>query len=111
MKYYDIVCVQEAPGTSPFPLVGEGKRLTGVRIINKKGEEITCDVLFTFTCEDKHYVVYTDRTYNFRGKLNVKALAVSETGTLLLVEDKKLLRQIRSAHEMLLLRESHTEDG
>ena len=45
------------------------------RVINEKGEEIICDILFTFDSEDtkKSYIVYTDNTKDQFGNIQVFA--------------------------------------
>ena len=45
------------------------------KVINDKGEEVTCDVLFTFDSEEtnKSYVVYTDNSKDEEGNIQVFA--------------------------------------
>ena len=45
------------------------------KIINDKGEEIMCDVLFTFDSEEtkKSYIVYTDNSKDEEGNVQVYA--------------------------------------
>ena len=45
------------------------------KIINDKGEEIMCDVLFTFDSEEtkKSYIVYTDNSKDEQGNVQVFA--------------------------------------
>ncbi|MBR4672137.1 MAG: DUF1292 domain-containing protein [Bacilli bacterium] len=45
------------------------------KIINDKGEEIMCDVLFTFDSEEtkKSYIVYTDNSRDAEGNVQVFA--------------------------------------
>ncbi len=45
------------------------------KIINDKGEEIICDVLFTFDSEEtkKSYIVYTDNSKDEQGNIQVFA--------------------------------------
>ena len=44
-------------------------------VMNDKGEEVTCEVLFTFDSEEtkKSYVVYTDNTTDDDGNVRVYA--------------------------------------
>ena len=52
------------------------------KIINEKGEELVCDVLFTY--EDaktkKNYIVFTDNTLDDDGKIKVYANTYDATG-------------------------------
>ncbi len=45
------------------------------KVINDKGEEIVCDILFTFDSEEtgKSYIVYTDNTRDEKGNIQVYA--------------------------------------
>lgn len=45
------------------------------KVINDQGQEITCDILFTFDNEEngKSYIVYTDNTLDANGNTNVMA--------------------------------------
>lgn len=54
----------------------EGKELENTfKVINEQGEEITCDVLFTFDSEEtkKSYIVYTDNSKDDEGNIQVFA--------------------------------------
>ncbi len=44
-------------------------------VMNDKGEEVTCEVLFTFESEEtkKNYIVYTDNTTDDDGNVKVYA--------------------------------------
>lgn len=44
-------------------------------ITNEEGQEITCDILFTFDSEEtgKNYIVYTDNTQDEEGNTKVYA--------------------------------------
>ena len=44
-------------------------------VMNDKGEEVTCEVLFTFESEEtkKNYIVYTDNTTDDEGNVKVYA--------------------------------------
>ena len=46
-----------------------------IKISNDKGQEIICDILFTFDSEEtgKSYIVYTDNTREESGKVRVYA--------------------------------------
>lgn len=41
--------------------------------INRRGDTIKCEVLFSFECNGKNYLVYTDHTHTFTGRLNIYA--------------------------------------
>ncbi len=45
------------------------------KVINDKGEEIMCDILFTFDSEEtgKSYIVYTDNSKDQKGNIQVYA--------------------------------------
>lgn len=46
-----------------------------ITLTNEKGEEVVCDILFTFDSEEtnKSYIVYTDNTKDENGKVRVYA--------------------------------------
>ena len=46
-----------------------------IKISNDKGEEVVCDILFTFDNDEtgKSYIVYTDNTKDETGKVRVYA--------------------------------------
>ena len=46
-----------------------------IKISNDKGEEVVCDILFTFDNEETHksYVAYTDNTKDENGRVRVYA--------------------------------------
>ena len=46
-----------------------------IKITNEQGEEVVCDILFTFDNEEteKSYIVYTDNTKDESGKIRVYA--------------------------------------
>ena len=63
-------------------------------IINDKGEEIECEILFTFDSEEtkKSYIVYTDNSTDEDGSIRVYASAFDPTGNnpdLLPIETEK----------------------
>ncbi len=41
--------------------------------INRKGESIRCEALFTFSANGKDYLVYTDNTHTLLGRTNIYA--------------------------------------
>ena len=57
------------------------------KIINDNGEEVMCDVLFTFDSEEtkKSYIVYTDNSNDAQGNVQVFASIYDPN-----VEDQKL---------------------
>ncbi len=46
-----------------------------IKLRNEKGDEVVCDILFTFDNEEtkKSYIVYTDNTKDENGKVRVYA--------------------------------------
>ncbi len=63
-------------------------------IVNDKGEEVECEILFTFDSDEtkKSYIVYTDNTLDEEGSTKVYASVYDPTGqdpTLLPVETEK----------------------
>ena len=46
-----------------------------IKVTNDKGEQIVCDILFTFDSEEtnKSYIVYTDNSKDENGKVRVYA--------------------------------------
>ena len=51
------------------------KEKNTIKLTNDKGEEVICDILFTFDSEEtqKSYIVYTDNTKDEEGKVKVYA--------------------------------------
>ena len=51
-------------------------------IINDKGEEVECEILFTFDSDEtkKSYIVYTDNTLDENGSTRVYASIYDPTG-------------------------------
>ena len=62
-------------------------RKNSFKVINDRGEEILCDILFTFDSEEtgKSYIVYTDNTKDDRGNIQVYASIYDPTA-----QDQKL---------------------
>ena len=60
----------------------EEKTKNTFKIINDKGEEIECEVLFTFDSEEtnKSYIAYTDNTTDEIGNIKVYASIYDKTG-------------------------------
>ena len=52
-------------------------------IINDKGEQVECEVLFTFDSDEtkKSYIIYTDNTEDESGSTKVYANVYDPTGT------------------------------
>ena len=50
--------------------------------INKNGQEIECDILFTFDCDElsKTYIGYTDNTKNEKGEENIYVSSIDILG-------------------------------
>ena len=75
-------------------------------IINKEGEEITCEVLFTFESEEtkKNYIVYTDNTKDNDGNIKVYASIYNpekENNELLPIETDREWRLIETILESI----------
>ena len=75
-------------------------------IINKEGEEITCEVLFTFESEEtqKNYIVYTDNTKDNEGNIKVYASIYNpekENNELLPIETEREWRVIETILESI----------
>ena len=51
-------------------------------IVNDKGEEVECEILFTFDSEEtkKSYIVYTDNSLDDNGSTKVFASVYDPTG-------------------------------
>lgn len=62
-----------------------------IKITNNKGEEVVCDILFTFDSEEtgKSYIVYTDNTKDENGKVRVYASIYNPNDPKTLLEDIK----------------------
>ncbi len=63
-------------------------------IVNDKGEEVECEILFTFDSDEtkKSYIVYTDNTLDDNGSTKVYASIYDPTGhnpALLPIETEK----------------------
>ncbi|HOP65665.1 MAG TPA: DUF1292 domain-containing protein [Bacilli bacterium] len=52
------------------------------KVINDKGEEVDCEVLFTFDSDEtkKSYIAYTDNTLDEAGNVKVYASIYDKTG-------------------------------
>ena len=64
------------------------------KIVNENGEEVMCDILFTFDSEEtkKSYIVYTDNTTDEDGSIRVYASVFDPSGAnpdLLPIESEK----------------------
>ena len=62
-----------------------------IKISNDKGEEVVCDILFTFDSEEteKSYIVYTDNTRDGEGKVRVYASIYDPKDPQMKLEDIK----------------------
>lgn len=73
-------------------------------VINKNGQEVECDVLFTFDCEDtgKAYIGYTDNSIASNGRKNIYVSAfdpVLGTGSLEDIKSEEELAMVRDVLE------------
>ncbi len=62
-----------------------------IKVTNEKGEEVVCDILFTFDSEEtnKSYIVYTDNTKDDDGKVRVFASVYNPNDAKTKLEDIK----------------------
>lgn len=60
-----------------------------IKVTNDKGEEVVCDILFTFDSEEtgKSYIVYTDNSKDENGKVRVFASIYNPNDPKSLLED------------------------
>lgn len=88
-------------------------------IRNDKGEELVCDVLFTFDSDEtgKSYIAYTDNTKDEKGNIKVYANTYDKTGEDLklsqLTTDKewKIIDNILASVIDMVKENSETENG
>lgn len=88
-------------------------------IKNDKGEELVCDVLFTFDSDEtgKSYIAYTDNTKDEKGNIKVYANTYDKTGEDLklsqLTTDKewKIIDNILASVIDMVEENSETENG
>ena len=88
-------------------------------IKNDKGEELVCDVLFTFDSDEtgKSYIAYTDNTKDEKGNIKVYANTYDKTGEDLklsqLTTDKewKIIDNILASLIDMVKENSETENG
>ena len=88
-------------------------------IKNDKGEELVCDVLFTFDSDEtgKSYIAYTDNTKDEKGNIKVYANTYDKTGEDLklsqLTTDKewKIIDNILASVIDIVKENSETENG
>lgn len=69
------------------------------KVFNEKGEEVECEVLFTFESDEtkKNYIVYTDNTTDEGGNTKVYASIYTPE------EDETKLEPIESEHEWAII--------
>ena len=62
-----------------------------ITLTNEKGEEVVCDILFTFDSEEtnKSYIVYTDNSKDENGKIRVFASIYNPNDAKTKLEDIK----------------------
>ena len=62
-----------------------------IRVTNDKGEEVVCDILFTFDSDEtgKSYIVYTDNSKDENGKVRVFASIYNPNDAKTKLEDIK----------------------
>ena len=66
-----------------------------IKVTNENGEEVVCDILFTFDSEEtgKSYIVYTDNSKDENGKVRVFASIYNPN------DPKTLLEEIKTDKE------------
>ena len=71
--------------------------------IEKNGETIDCDVLFTFDSEDtmKSYIGYTDHTFGSNGRKNIYVSAYNPLKAKIKLEDITDERELKMVSEVL----------
>ena len=92
----------------------EGKNT--IKVTNDRGEEVVCDILFTFDSEEtkKSYIVYTDNSKDENGKVRVYASIYNPNDPKTKLEDIKTEKEWKVIDTILqTLQEEITkpEDG
>ena len=86
-----------------------------IRVTNDKGEEIICDILFTFDSDEtgKSYIVYTDNTKDETGKVRVYASTYDPNSQKTKLEDIKTDKEWKVIETILetLQEEMNTPKG
>lgn len=72
-------------------------------IINRHGQEVECDILFTFDSEDtgKAYIGYSDHTIGANGRKNIYVSAYDPVLGIDALEDIKDEQEIAMVREVL----------
>lgn len=72
-------------------------------VINKHGQEVECDILFTFDSEDtgKAYIGYSDHTIGANGRKNIYVSAYDPVLGMDALEDIKDEQEIAMVREVL----------
>lgn len=72
--------------------------------IEKNGEIVDCDILFTFDCEDnlKSYIGYTDHSIGKNGRKNIYVSSYNPLGLKLELEDITDERELAMVNEVLM---------
>lgn len=72
-------------------------------IINRHGQEVECDILFTFDSEDtgKAYIGYSDHTMGANGRKNIYVSAYDPVLGIDALEDIKDEQEIAMVREVL----------
>ena len=72
-------------------------------VVNKHGEEVECDILFTFDCEDtkKSYVGYSDHSIGANGRKNIYVSAFDPILGMNLLEDITDEKELAMVREVL----------
>ena len=72
--------------------------------IEKNGEVVDCDILFTFDCEDnlKSYVGYTDHSIGQNGRKNIYVSSYNPLGLKLELEDITDEKELEMVNDVLM---------
>ena len=72
--------------------------------IEKNGEVVDCDILFTFDCEDnlKSYIGYTDNSIGKNGRKNIYVSSYNPLGLKLELEDITDERELAMVNDVLM---------
>lgn len=72
--------------------------------IEKNGEIVDCDILFTFDCEDnlKSYIGYTDHSIGKNGRKNIYVSSYNPLGLKLELEDITDERELEMVNDVLM---------
>ena len=72
-------------------------------IVNEEGQEVECEILFTFDCEDtlKSYIGYTDHSIASNGRKNIYVSAFDPLKPIMELEDVTDPREMEMIADVL----------